>query len=249
MPWAATLVMLVGCSATVVKPLPRHATAGDPHHVPGAIVLNGERSDVRWSDGDSFTFMSGPFTGRGTRLVGFNTLEAYGPVHRWGSWTREELFALAQQGAGLAAAKSWDCTTDGQLDSYDRVLVDCPTLSLELVRQGHAVAYAVKGRPAPVLLEAMHQAQQAQLGLWAKGVPRGLITSLHSMGEDSSGRFKNSSNRVLNTRTGEARLRWHTETYATCQEVCLDTEGDLSCMVYVPFERRYTNQPPCLTGQ
>jgi hypothetical protein len=34
------------------------------------------------------------------------------------------------------------------------------------------------------------------------------------------------------------------DSYRECEEVC---DGD-SCMVYVPYERRYKNQPNCLVG-
>ena len=33
---------------------------------------------MRWSDGDSFKFTAGPHKGKGTRLLGYNTLESYG---------------------------------------------------------------------------------------------------------------------------------------------------------------------------
>jgi hypothetical protein len=57
------------------------------HSALGTIVLNGEKVQVNWTDGDSFKIKEGKFKGAGTRLQGFNTLEAYGPVHRWGRRT------------------------------------------------------------------------------------------------------------------------------------------------------------------
>jgi endonuclease YncB( thermonuclease family) len=242
---ALGLLLLSACSAIVTRHGGRRAEGDDAHDADGAIVLNGERTLVHWSDGDSFTFKSGPYSGQGTRLVGYNTLEAFGPVHRWGGWSREELFALAKGGAALCAAKEWECTTQGDPDSYNRVLVDCPKLALELARAGQALAYAVSGKPPPLVLDAMHQAQRAKRGMWAKGVPKSIITSLHSFGETANSTFKTSSNRLLDTRTGEAVLRKHSDTYQTCEEVCVDD----SCMVYVPFDHRYKQQPPCLVGE
>lgn len=242
---ALLCLLAAGCTTVVTRPGGRRDPKADEHGAGGFIVLNGERTSVYWSDGDSFTFKSGQYAGQGTRMVGYNTLEAYGPVHRWGGWSREELFDIAKQGARLAASRAWECTTDGDEDSYHRVLVDCPKLAREMAMQGQGLAYAVNGVPPILVLDAMHQAQRARRGMWAKGVPKGVITSLHSMAEND-GRYEKSANRVVDTRTGEAPLRKHTDVYETCQEVCLGAEG--SCMVYVPFEQRYKDQPPCLVG-
>lgn len=243
------LVLLAGCTTIVTRPGGKRSAADDAHEADGFILLNGERTAVAWSDGDSFTFKSGPYDGQGTRLVGYNTLESYGPVHRWGSWTREELYTLTKGDAQVCAAKEWECTTSGEPDAYQRVLVNCPKLALEMVRKGRGLAYAVRGKPDPIVLDAMHQAQRAGRGIWAKGVPKGLITALHSFAENTDGKYPTSSNRVLDTHTGEALLRKHTDFYELCEEVCLRTEGDTSCMVYVPFERRYRDQPACLVGE
>src|SRR5882757_1640206 len=82
------------------------------HNAEGAIVLNDDRTAVNWTDGDSFKIQDGKFKGAGTRLQGYNTLEAYGPVHRWGEWSAQELFELAEESAPHAAMKTWECTTD-----------------------------------------------------------------------------------------------------------------------------------------
>ena len=81
--------------------------------------------------------------------------------------------------------------------------------------------------------------------MWAKGVVNGVISSLHSLGEDGDAQTE-SYNRVVDTRTGQALVRKHSNTYATCQTVCEETDGDKSCMIYVPFKRRYHGQPDCL---
>lgn len=233
-----------GCVTIVRREGPRRDPSADEHDADGSIVLNGERTKVHWSDGDSFDFKSGPYEGQGTRLVGFNTLEAYGPVHRWGSWTREELYEIAKAGAAFAAKEEWECTTQGEPDAYGRVLVDCPKLAREMALEGVGLAYAVRGKPAPRVLDAMHQAQRAKRGMWKKGVPDTILTALHSRDEPGSEKYATAANRVLDTHTGETRLQKHMDSYQECEEVC---DGD-SCMVYVPFERRYKNQPNCLVG-
>jgi hypothetical protein len=44
----------------------------------------------------------------------------------------------------------------------------------------------------------------------------------------------------------QALKRVHTQRYETCQTVCETTDGQQSCMVYVPFKKRYRGQPDCL---
>lgn len=225
--------------------------AREPRHdASGTITLNGAPTKVHWSDGDSFKVRDGPFKGKGTRLVGYNTLEAFGPVHAWGEWKPEELFDIAAASASVAASQLWACTTDGQHDGYGRILVSCPKLTVEMVHLGYGHAYAMDGQPAdPAVLEAQRQAQQARRGIWRRGVVKGILTSLHSLGESSEPSATASAsayNRVVDTRTGEAQKRPHRQTYRICEVVCEETEGDRSCMVYVPFERRYRQKPACL---
>ena len=217
------------------------------HDAPGTIVLNGDVTEVVWSDGDSFNIKSGRYEGRGTRLQGYNTLEAYGPVHRWGDWTAQELYELAKASSHVAAATSWKCTTDGKEDGYKRLLIDCPDLAIEMARAGHGLAYSVEhaAEASPALLAAQKEAQVARRGMWAKGVTNGVITSLHSVGEDGETESQ-AYNRVVDTRTGAALVRKHTSAYKTCEEVCETTDGQTSCMIYVPFKIRYRNQPDCL---
>ncbi len=219
----------------------------DKHDAPATLVLNGETIDVVWTDGDSFKIKSGEFKGRGTRLQGYNTLEAFGPVHSWGAWTARELFQIAKASSTLAASQEWKCTTDGKLDGYKRLLIDCPEAAKHLVREGHALVYAVEGTtPDPALLLLQKQAMAKKVGIWAKGVVNGVVTSIHSLGEDGEEAEPESYNRVVDTRTGAALVRKHKDVYGTCQTVCEKTEGDQSCMVYVPFKRRYGGKPDCL---
>lgn len=213
----------------------------------GTLYLNGEKVDVVWTDGDSFKIKSGEFKGSGTRLQRYNTLESFGPVHVWGTWTARELFEIAKSSAAVAASGEWKCTTDGKLDGYKRLLIDCPDAAKELIKQGHATVYAVEGAtPDAELLKVQADAQKRKVGIWAKGVAKGIVTSLHSVGEDKEEGDTEAYNRVVDTRTGEARIRKHQDTYATCQKVCETTDGDEACMIYVPFKRRYGGKPDCL---
>ena len=218
----------------------------EKHDAFGFILLNGVRTEVRWTDGDSFKIKDGERKGMGTRLVGYNTLEAYGPVHQWGEWTADELFTLAKASSKVAAAQEWECTTDGKVDGYKRLLVRCARLAAEMARAGHALAYAVDGEKAdPQVVAAQAEAIKEKRGIWAKGTTNGVITSLHSVGEEGS-EEPEAYNRVVDTRTGQALKRKHQERYQSCQNVCLETDGQQSCMVYVPFKHRYRAQPECL---
>lgn len=218
----------------------------EKHDALGFILLNGVRTEVRWTDGDSFSIKDGDRKGMGTRLVGYNTLEAYGPVHQWGEWTAEELFTLAKASSKVAAAQEWECSADGKVDGYKRLLVHCAKLAAEMARAGHALAYAVDGeKPDPEVVAAQAEAIKEKRGMWAKGTTNGVITSLHSVGEEGN-EAPEAYNRVVDTRTGQALKRKHKDHYESCQNVCLETDGQQSCMVYVPFKHRYRAQPECL---
>lgn len=247
-----SLLFCTAARADDVPPPPPKKTAKakkppkEKHDAFGFIVLNGERTEVRWTDGDSFKIKEGARKGMGTRLVGFNTLEAYGPVHQWGEWTAQELFTLAKQSSQVAATQEWDCATDGKMDGYHRLLVRCAKLAAEMARAGHGLAYAVDGeKPDPEVVAAQAEAMKAKRGIWAKGVTNGVITSLHSVGEEGS-QEPEAYNRVVDTRTGAALKRKHADRYESCQNVCLETDGQTSCMIYVPFKHRYRGQPDCL---
>lgn len=218
----------------------------EKHDALGAVVLNGKRLEVRWTDGDSFNVRDGDLKGTSTRLTGYNTLEAYGPVHQWGTWTAKELFELSKKSSAVAATQEWECTTDFKRDGYKRLLVHCPQLAVEMARAGHGLAYAVDGeKPDPQIVAAQAEAMKSKQGMWEKGTTNGVITSLHSVGEDGSDKPE-AYNRIVDTRTGAALKRKHSDTYASCQNVCVETDGTQSCMVYVPFKHRYRGQPDCL---
>lgn len=204
-----------------------------------AITLNGQQVDVRWSDGDSFKFKSGPYKGSGVRLMGYNTLESYGPVHRWGSWTADELYEIARSSKYRAAERIWECSTDGNKDGYGRVLVDCPGVTEHMVAIGHAHVFGMDEEGEESLIRIQQQARRKKIGIWKKGTPEAIVTSLHSASEGSG------YNRIVSGFTGKSNVRNHDETYETCQEVCEGGEQG-SCMVYVPFKFRYRNKPDCL---
>jgi endonuclease YncB( thermonuclease family) len=227
---------------------PRGALAGAPHHgAAGRILLDGRPTEVRWTDGDSFKVESGSLKGFGTRLQGYNALEAFGPVHRIAGMGPEALEAIASSTATLLAGTAWSCTTAGQRDGYGRALVSCPDAAAAVVRAGHAMVFAVDVRPDPALLALQREAQSAKRGLWAGGVPPEIVTSLHSAGEKDL-RGKAPYDRLVDTRTGLTRLRHHRSRYQVCQEVCSGEGDGRSCMVYVPFERRYRDRPACLVS-
>jgi endonuclease YncB( thermonuclease family) len=209
------------------------------------IELDGARVRVRWNDGDSFRIEDGPFRGARVRLEGVNALETYGPVHSWGTWRPEELYAIAQGSAAIAAAGVRRCTARGRADVYGRFLFSCPDAARALVAAGYAMVFAVDAPPDPALLEAQRAAQAAGAGMWAKGVPPEIPSSVHARGERGLGK-RGAYDRIVDTRTGVARARPHERLYRTCEQVCVGPRDARACLVYVPYERRYRDRPACL---
>lgn len=207
---------------------------------PNTVLLNGVRIPVSWSDGDTFQMKGGEYQGKGARLSGFNTLEDYGPVHRWGSWTPLELYAIARAPESFLSSRSWTCTSPGKTDKYNRLLVDCPGVAEALIGEGLAMVFAVEGAPDAKLVALQQAAQRDGKGMWKKGVPPVVVSSLHSAAEGRA------YNRSVDTATGSSSARNHEETYETCQEVCEGPPAQQSCMRYVPYELRYKNKPDCL---
>ena len=212
-----------------------------------AVVLDGERRAVRWIDGDTFRILEGPEAGRSARLAGVNTLESYGPVHRWGAWRPAELLAFAREATRFAREGEWRCTRQGGEDRYRRLLVSCPDAARALVEAGLAMVFAVDGPPDQGLLAAQRAAQERGSGMWRKGVPPLLPSSLHSADEPdlADGAY----DRMVDTRTGETEPRRHESTYRACQEVCVGEGAERACMTYVPFARRYRDRPACLRAR
>ena len=209
------------------------------------MVLDGLPTEVRWTDGDSFQADSGPLRGFGVRLQGYNALESHGPVHRVAGMAPAALEVIATSTAALLAGSVWRCATVGKRDGYGRALVACPEAAALAVREGHAMVFAVGASPDGGLLGLQREAQAAGRGLWARGVPPLIITSLHSADEPGL-KGKAPYDRLVDTRTGRTQARRHGSTYRTCQEVCIGDGPSLSCMVYVPFERRRRDRPACL---
>lgn len=183
------------------------------------VILNGVATPVVFNDGDSFRVLSGPMSGAKARLSGFNTLESHGPVHRWGTWTEKELYVIAKMATYFARDNVWECTTDGKTDGYGRMLVWCPGLAKEQIRHGYAHAMTVDDSPAlPELLEAQREAIAARRGIWAHGVPDYVLTSLHSIEEDTEGRGV--YNRLVSSADGHS-VKWrHRDKYDECYSVC-----------------------------
>jgi endonuclease YncB( thermonuclease family) len=211
----------------------------------GTVVLAGERVPVRWTDGDSFRILGGRFEGRSARLAGVNTLETFGPVHRLGPATGAELLAVAKAGAPFAAASEWRCEAGGARDRYRRLLVSCPDAAEALVSAGYAMVFAIDGPADPRLVSAQRAAQGRRAGMWLRGAPRLVPTSLHSADEPDLGR-RGAYDRIADTQTGAAQARPHARTYRTCEEVCVGDGEDRACMTYVPYARRFRGRPACL---
>lgn len=205
-----------------------------------SVVLDGATVRVRWSDGDTFSFHRGEGKSTTARLAGFNTLEKYGPVHRWGAWEPSGLFELAKRATEVAKRGRWACVAKGKADGYGRVLVDCPDLARTLVAEGLAMVFAVDEPADAALLAVQHDAQRAKAGMWSKGTPKTIVTSVHSKAEGKG------YLRVVDTATGVSKVVPHDVEIPTCEAVCSGEGADRSCLVYVPFERRYGNRPECL---
>lgn len=242
---AALLVLLALAAPAPALARRRGLRGGGPAR--GTLVLDGATVRVRWIDGDTFAVEDGPLARVHARLVGVNALETFGPVHAWGGWDPAELLALARGTARIAVAEPWRCAGGGR-DRYGRMLASCPDLALALVRRGEAMVFAIDEPADPMLLEAQHAAQRAGAGMWAKGVPPVIVASAHSADERGLGR-QGAYDRLVDTRTGVAVARTHARTYAACEPVCAGAGAARSCFVYVPYERRYRDRPPCLRGR
>ena len=212
--------------------------------VSSLVTLDGVDTEVSWSDGDTFRIQSGPHAKVSARLHGYNTLEDYGPVHRWGEWTPQELLGLAKAAGNRARQGKWNCQSQGEKDRYNRLLVRCDDAGLTLVREGLAFVFSVDGPAPKEWQDAQAEARANKRGMWAKGTPTHIVSSLHSASESKEG--EPTYNRVVDARTGHAEQRQHSDAYEVCQEVCVGEGADASCMVYVPFERRYKDRASCL---
>lgn len=196
-------------------------TAGSPAEAEPAakVVLNGTMVGVFFNDGDSFRVLKGRNKGAKARLAGFNTLESHGAVHQWGSWTARELYHIAKMATLNGRKGSWSCESDGNTDTYGRLLAWCEDLATDQVRKGLAHAMSINDDPAkPQLLEAQREAIAARRGIWSHGVPEFVLTSIHSVEEDVEGR--GTYNRLVSSADGHS-IKWkHTNRYQECETVC-----------------------------
>lgn len=191
----------------------------DAAQTQSVVYINGRRSIVYFNDGDSFRVLSGEWAGRGSRLGGFNTLESFGPVHSWGDWHPFELYINAKQATYNAARGVWHCTTDGGVDGYGRLLLDCPDLAVDQISKGLAHAMNVDDTPSrPAYLRAQQEAIRERRGMWAHGVPEFVLTSLHSRDEDPT--RDSHYNRMVSTRDGHSERWEHMDTYPECSTQC-----------------------------
>ena len=94
----------------------------------------------------------------------------------------------------------------------------CPDLVVDQVSKGLAHVYNVDDSPSkPEYVRAQIEAQKAERGMWAKGVPEFILTSTHSAAE---GLGDKTYNRLISTRDGHTEKWKHQETYRECQWVC-----------------------------
>jgi len=183
--------------------------------------VNGRAVPVTFNDGDSFRVHSGEYRGSQCRLAGFNTLESFAPAHQWGDWHPYELYINAKMATYNVRRGVWHCTTDGERDTYGRVLMDCPDLATDQIRRGFAHAYQIDDSPSrSYYLRAQHEAIRNRRGMWAHGVPDYVMTSVHSFDEDPSREWH--YNRLVSTRDAHTESMQHRESYPECTWVCND---------------------------
>ena len=185
------------------------------------VVVNGTVAPVHFNDGDSFRVLGGKMDGTKARLQGFNTLESHGPVHSWGGWTAKELYINAKMATLHARKGSWTCSAGGDLDTYGRMLFDCPDLRQSHIKNGFAHTMTITADPAPAnLVKLQDEAIANKRGMWAHGAPEYVLTSLHSADEDPSRAYH--YNRVVSTKDGHSEKLRHKTTYKECETVCVD---------------------------
>lgn len=213
---ASLALVLPVLTGLVLMASPADAQAAEAR---SKVILNGKLVQVTFNDGDSFRVLGGAQSGAKARLAGYNTLESYGPVHLWGSWTEKELYVMAKMATMHARKGVWECESDGKTDTYGRMLVSCPALAEDLVRRGLAHVLTVSDEPGdPKLVKAQREAIAARRGLWSHGVPDFILTSIHSAEEDTDG--TGTYNRLVSTEDGHS-VKWkHENRYAECSKVC-----------------------------
>ena len=246
MAWLLASAAVLGMSIVTAEARPSRKRTKSKRQM---IVLDGIPERVNWNDGDSFRVTKGPRKDQKARLKGYNTLESYGPVHFWGGFNGWDLYRTHKNATKLAKSKEWECESDGEADGYGRLLVDCPGLRKALIREGLAHVYAYGDEvPDPELLALQMQAQNNRKGMWKKGIPKAIVTSVHSIDEktDDGLQRTDSYNRLCDTATGKTYTFKHKKVFKPCDAFCQDG----SCMLYLPFEVRYgEKKPACVKGE
>lgn len=183
------------------------------------VFINGQPTPVSFNDGDSFRPSDGELMGQQCRLIGYNTLESFGPAHQWGDWHPYELYINAKLATLHARRGTWHCNFDGQFDTYGRAALDCPDLAVDMIRHGLAMAYMVDDHASrPEYLRAQREAMRERRGMWAHGIPEFVMTSVHSFDEDRDRPWH--YNRMISTRDGHSESMQHRDTYSECQWIC-----------------------------
>ena len=186
------------------------------------VFINGRATPVYFNDGDSFRPQAGPYKGSQSRLSGYNTLESFGPVHSWGTWTEKEMWVLAKLATKHAQRGVWHCETDGKKDGYGRLLMNCKDLAKSHIENGFAQVMSVDQTPGdPELVEAQREAIESKRGMWAHGVPTYILSSLHSASE-GGGKDGKTYNRLVSTTDGHSEKWLHDDDYPECKKVCRD---------------------------
>ena len=121
------------------------------------------------------------------RLMGYNTLESYGAVHRFGPGEKR-LFEIAGEATTLARSQAWTCTSYNTEGGYGRKNVDCPDLRRALLEAGLAHVFSVSGPADEADLKAQAIGIKAAAGMWSEGPPSSLVTSIHSLDEKPGAR-------------------------------------------------------------
>ena len=183
------------------------------------VILNGVATPVFYNDGDTFRALAGKHAQTPARLGGFNTLESYGPVHQWKGWTFKELYVNAKQATLNARRGIWSCKADpSNRDGYGRMLAECLDLATDQIKKGLAHAYNIGGPAHPQLIAAQRYAITHRKGMWAKGAPALVMTSLHSADERLDN--KDNYNRLISSVDGQSTKWKHQNTYRECEKVC-----------------------------
>ena len=232
---------MLACSNQSVDPLPQPKSAkvvksdNEPSTLlvesqGSSVLLDGQKIQVRWDDGDTFKGKH-PETGKkiSARLAGYNTLESYGPVHQWGEWSSEELYLLAKEAGRFASAKEWSCSDTGKEEAMAVCWLIAPIFAGRFWIPGWPIHFQSVLLPVKQILPHSKLPLENKSGIWAKGVPKLLLTSLHSQDEKPD---QDAYNRSCVVNTGQCDKVTHTNTYTECQLVCTQSFQRAVCSMF-----------------